>query len=107
MITLGTAWLVWQFTDLDRYYGFSGALHGLFAYGCLLAWYDGDRWAWTYLLGLIGKLVYESTAGASEQTELAIDAKVAVEAHQLGTLAGLIWAIIWIVKQLKTNKARH
>lgn len=79
---------------VDRYVGFSGTLHGLFALGLLPQARRGDRIAWACLAYLAGKLLWELFAGAPAATAAAIGGRVVTEAHLLGTLAGLAWGLM-------------
>jgi membrane associated rhomboid family serine protease len=76
---------------VDWYVGASGVLHGVMAAGVLAA---VRRREWTgYVLGafLIGKLLYEQTAGALPLAGPAVP--VVVEAHLYGVIGGLLAAL--------------
>lgn len=76
------------------YMGLSGVLHSLFIVG---AWYERRRFALSgnvLLLLLIGKLVYEQIGGGLESSEALIGARVAVDAHLFGALAGVMFILL-------------
>jgi rhomboid family GlyGly-CTERM serine protease len=75
-------------TDIYRYVGLSGILHGLFAYGALHEALAGRRTSWLLVLGVSGKVIWEQSFGASPMTVTLIDAPVAIQAHLIGLLAG-------------------
>lgn len=73
------------------YMGLSGVLHGLFVVG---AWYERRRFVLSgnvLLLLLIGKLVYEQAGGGLASSEALIGARVAVDAHLFGAVAGVMF----------------
>lgn len=81
-------------TDLDYYLGLSGALHGLFAYCALHEWQNGRKSSAWLVLGIIAKVVWEQSMGASATTEALIGDSVAISAHLAGMLGGFS-AALW------------
>ena len=86
------------------YMGLSGVLHSLFVVG---AWYESRRFAlsgYTLLVLLLGKLVYEQMGGGLASSEALIGARVAVDAHLYGGVAGVLFILVrekpwrWIKK---------
>ncbi|MFZ5466072.1 MAG: rhombosortase [Pseudomonadota bacterium] len=79
--------------SIDWYAGASGALHGLFAAGIVLATSAGRTLRAAAALGLLLKLVLE----AHVETGAAglIGAPVIHAAHQFGALGGILTALIW------------
>ncbi|WP_375753286.1 rhombosortase [Vibrio sp. HN007] len=76
------------FTNMGNYAGLSGVLHGVFAYYALMETLEGRRTSILLVLGVITKVAYEQWFGASESTAQLIGARVAVEAHLAGCIAG-------------------
>ncbi len=83
--------------DNYQYVGFSAVLHALFAWGSLNDLYNKDKTAYILLAGLIAKLAYEQTVGASQEVEDLIGVSVAVDAHLYGALSGLALGLIQIL----------
>ncbi|MCG9623298.1 rhombosortase [Vibrio mediterranei] len=81
------------FTNLTYYLGLSGVLHALFAYWALQEALSGRNSSWLLVLGIIGKVAWESFYGASEATSQLIAAPVATQAHAIGLGVGLILAL--------------
>lgn len=70
------------------YVGLSGALHGMFAAGAILARGLPPWLRALYLAGLVAKLVWEQLIGALSVSAGLIGANVAVEAHLYGAIGG-------------------
>lgn len=83
------------YSDINIYLGLSGVLHALFAFFALSEALQGRRSSWLLVLGVIGKIVLEQFQGASESTAKLINADVAIEAHLIGGLTGLVLAMLW------------
>jgi rhomboid family GlyGly-CTERM serine protease len=80
-------------SDIQRYVGLSGTLHGLFAYFAaqeLLV--QGRRSSGLLVLGVAGKVIWEQIFGPSHTSMALIEAPVATQAHLIGLIAGLIFA---------------
>lgn len=84
------------YPNMQHYVGLSGALHGLFIVGAILDIRNQERTGWLILLGVTSKVVYENIFGASNELAELIAARVAVEAHLLGLVAGLLVSPIWL-----------
>ena len=80
-------------TDIELYVGLSGTLHGLFALFALKEAIEGRKSSWVLVAGVIVKVGWEQLYGASATTSSMIDARVAIEAHLAGTLAGIALAL--------------
>lgn len=76
------------FSSIQIYVGLSGTLHGLFGLFALSEALNGRRSSWLLLLGLIAKIAWEQLIGPSSTTGELINARVAIEAHLAGALAG-------------------
>ncbi|TDJ46311.1 MAG: rhombosortase [Gammaproteobacteria bacterium] len=78
--------------DVDRCVGLSGALHGLFAAGCL-AWVRAGPDVGIgvgLLLAGAGKLIYEQTAGSMPFSAGIVGGPVVTDAHLWGAVGGLL-----------------
>lgn len=81
-------------SDMTSYVGLSGVLHGLFGYFALQEALNGRKSSWLLVVGVIAKVSWEMTMGASQSTSDLIQARVAVESHLFGTLGGLVLAFL-------------
>nr|WP_244204751.1 rhombosortase [Vibrio rhodolitus] len=77
------------FSSIPIYLGLSGSLHGLFAFYALSEALQGRKSSWLLLAGVVIKVIWEMTQGASVSTAELIDARVAVEAHLTGVLIAI------------------
>lgn len=91
-------------TDIQWYAGLSGVLHGLFGWGAVKDIQTKQKGGWLLLLGLIGKITSEQYFGGSASSEALIGARVAIEAHLAGALAGIVIAILPTVLKKYSNK---
>lgn len=85
-------------TELHRYVGLSGSLHGLFIYYALQEGLTGRRASWLLVVAVISKIGWEQVFGASPASIALINAPVAIDAHLIGVLAGIILIMVWRVK---------
>ncbi|MEZ8168761.1 rhombosortase [Vibrio tasmaniensis 1F-187] len=76
------------FSSIQIYVGLSGSLHGLFGLFALSEALNVRRSSWLLVLGLIVKIAWEQLVGPSSTTGELINARVAIEAHLAGALAG-------------------
>ncbi|TKB54323.1 rhombosortase [Ferrimonas aestuarii] len=72
------------------YVGLSALLHSWFTYGAVKEWQTGQKMGLLMLIGVIAKVAWENTMGASTELASLIDANVAVEAHLLGVISALL-----------------
>lgn len=94
---VGTAIL---FSSMQVYAGLSGSLHGIFAYYALNEALNGRKSSWLLVAGVIVKVGWEQLYGASPETASLIGARVAIEAHLAGGVAGGILAgSPWLVNK--------
>ncbi|SHG01064.1 rhomboid family GlyGly-CTERM serine protease [Vibrio gazogenes DSM 21264] len=84
-IGIGLFW-----TELYFYVGLSGILHGLFASFALSEALQGRKSSWLLVVGVCSKVFWEQYFGASETTRALIEAPVAIQAHLLGLVGGLL-----------------
>lgn len=91
---------------MKGYVGLSGVLHGLFAYFALQETLNGRKSSWLLVVGVMAKVIWELTMGASSSTSELINARVAVESHLFGMLSGFIFAALYFFtrRQWLTNK---
>lgn len=89
-------------SSMQIYVGLSGSLHGVFAYLALQEALQGRRSSWLLVIGVIVKVTWEQVFGASVSTSELINARVAIEAHLAGMLAGFI---IGFGEWLRSKKA--
>jgi len=80
-------------THLFSYVGLSGTLHGLFTFYALKEALNGRKSSWLLVAGVMIKVTSEQLFGAPTSTAEMIHARVAIEAHLSGLLAGIIFAI--------------
>ncbi|WP_038172861.1 rhombosortase [Vibrio pacinii] len=91
-------------SSMNSYVGLSGTLHGLFAYFALQEALNGRKSSWLLVIGVCAKITWELTMGASQSTQVLINAQVAVDAHLYGALSGIVLAMALYIRQYK---ARH
>nr|WP_065430113.1 rhombosortase [Vibrio scophthalmi] len=82
------------YSDVQSYVGLSGTLHGLFAYYALREALQGRSSSWLLVVGVVAKVSWELTMGASQSSMELIGTRVAVEAHLFGVISGIVFALI-------------
>nr|WP_245883943.1 rhombosortase [Vibrio albus] len=75
-------------SSMQVYVGLSGALHGIFTYYALSEALSGRKSSWLLVVGVVAKIAWEQLYGASPETASLIGARVAIEAHLAGGIAG-------------------
>ncbi len=93
------------FSSIQIYVGLSGTLHGLFGLFALSEALNGRRSSWLLVLGLIAKIAWEQLVGPSSTTGELINARVAIEAHLAGALAGGFISIASFLTSRKTDQS--
>ncbi|MGF1763805.1 rhombosortase [Aliivibrio kagoshimensis] len=89
-------------TDIDLYFGLSGVIHGLLAWGAVKDIQYGRQSGYWLLGGIIAKVIWEQLFGASSSTMVLIDARVAIEAHLAGLIYGIVFALLmWSYKRIR------
>lgn len=91
------------FAEYRSYAGLSGILHSLIVYGGVIDIKRHDKTGWLLLIGVLAKVVYEMIIGPTKYTEELIQAGVAVEAHLIGCIVGLIMGFTYLYVY-RTNK---
>nr|WP_301337898.1 rhombosortase [Vibrio sp. RE86] len=105
LLTIGVSVGLLNFlSDMKGYVGLSGLLHGLFAYFALQESLNGRKSSWLLVLGVIAKVTWEMTVGASQSTSDLINARVAVEAHLFGVVSGFALALFYKFASNYTKK---
>ncbi len=82
------------FSDMTTYVGLSGVLHGLFACFALKEALDGRTSSWLLVVGVVAKVTWELTMGASQSTSELINARIAVESHLFGVISGFLFTLM-------------
>ena len=90
-------------SSIQIYVGLSGTLHGLFGLFALREALNGRKSSWLLVLGLVAKIAWEQLIGPSSTTGELINARVAIEAHLAGALAGGSMAIVSFFMSKKAN----
>lgn len=94
-LLLMTGLSLWLFApELDNYVGLSGMLHGLLCYGAVADLRQGYRSGALILLGVAAKLAVEQYQGPDPALAAQIGAEVAIDAHLLGALCGVLLALL-------------
>ncbi|WP_122053886.1 rhombosortase [Vibrio sp. Evd11] len=92
-------------SSIQIYVGLSGTLHGLFGLFALSEALNGRRSSWLLVLGLVAKIAWEQLVGPSSTTGELINARVAIEAHLAGALAGGFISIASFLTNRKTDQS--
>jgi len=92
VMSLGLYFLAPQLHD---YVGMSGVIHGLFLLGLVPQVLKKDLNALGCLLYLFGKLGWELFGGVPVSDEVALGGRVVLESHLFGTLAALMYGLIF------------
>ncbi|MGF1701425.1 rhombosortase [Photobacterium makurazakiensis] len=90
-------------SPMHWYAGLSGVLHGIFTWGAIKDIQAKDKLGWVLLAGVSAKVIGEQFTGGSSSSAELIGARVAVEAHLIGVIAGLCFAIIPTIKNRIAN----
>nr|WP_237668687.1 rhombosortase [Vibrio toranzoniae] len=92
-------------SSIQVYVGLSGTLHGLFGLFALREALNGRKSSWLLVVGLIAKIAWEQFVGPSSTTGELINARVAIEAHLAGALAGGFVAVIFSLANTKADQS--
>jgi len=85
--------------DIDWYVGLSGAIHGVFAWGCIRDLENKRLSGWLLLIGLALKVGNEQLHGAGSLMPDLIDANVAVDSHLYGAIMGLLIGLFSLIRR--------
>jgi rhomboid family GlyGly-CTERM serine protease len=92
--------------DILWYVGLSGAIHGVFAWGCIRDLENKLFTGWLLIIGLFIKVGNEQINGAGSLMPDLINANVATDSHLYGAIAGLIIGVFSLLKRYFNNKKR-
>lgn len=96
--------------ELQKYFGFSGVLYGLFLIAAIGAILEKDYFiAPVVLIFILGKIIWEFFNGGSQTSEELIGIPVATDSHLYGVLGAIVISMVLIFQHfyaLKTPK-RH
>lgn len=81
------------------YVGLSGAIHGVFAWGCIRDLENKLLSGWLLLIGLALKVGSEQIFGAGSLMPDLIEATVAVDSHLYGAIIGIVIGVICLIKR--------
>ncbi|KAF7771499.1 hypothetical protein PCIT_a4091 [Pseudoalteromonas citrea] len=85
---------IWLFCpSINIYTGLSGLLHGVIVWGAVKDITVGMRTGWLLFLGIWVKLGWEQWQGPSVDVGNLIDSRVAIEAHLIGAIGGLVLSL--------------
>jgi rhomboid family GlyGly-CTERM serine protease len=90
--------------DIVWYVGLSGAIHGVFAWGCIRDLENKLLTGWLLIIGLFIKVGNEQIFGAGELMPNLIDADVAIDSHLYGAIAGFAIGILSLLKRHFSKK---
>lgn len=93
------------FSSIQTYVGLSGTLHGLFGLFALREALNGRKSSWLLVFGLVAKIAWEQLIGPSSTTGELINARIAIEAHLAGALAGGFISIASFLTSRKTGQS--
>ena len=80
--------------EISWYVGLSGAIHGVFAWGCVKDISKGLMSGWLLLIGLVIKVGNEQINGAGSLMPGLIEANVAIDSHLYGAVIGFIIGLL-------------
>jgi rhomboid family GlyGly-CTERM serine protease len=84
------------FSRFGSFVGLSALLHGLFAYGAILAMRRDGLLAWGVLIVVGAKIIWEQIQGGSIWMQDFIGLPVATDAHLYGFAAGLVLGAVMV-----------
>ncbi|WP_412971103.1 rhombosortase [Glaciecola sp. MF2-115] len=90
--------------DITWYVGLSGAIHGVFAWGCISDLENKLLSGWLLLIGLVLKVGNEQINGAGSLMPDLIDANVAVDSHLYGAILGLAIGLLSLIQRRLMKK---
>lgn len=106
-LALWTGLGIWLFVpDITVYTGLSGLLHGVIVWGALKDIQVGMRSGILLFVGIWAKLAWEQWAGPSADVGELIQSRVAIEAHLIGAIGGLVMGLGLIRNKLKDKSEK-
>ncbi|OHU88116.1 MULTISPECIES: rhombosortase [Pseudoalteromonas] len=101
-LALWTGIGIWLFCpDIRIYTGLSGLLHGVIVWGALKDIQVGMKTGILLFVGIWTKLIWEQIQGPSPEVGALIDSTVAIDAHLIGAIGGLVLSVTLLREQLK------
>jgi len=99
-LRFGVAW------GFIGYTGLSALLHGVIVWGAIKDVTVGLKSGYILFIGVWIKLILEQVNGPSAEIGQLIQSTVAVDAHLIGAIGGVILAVPLVVKHIK-NDTKH
>ncbi|OHU96535.1 rhombosortase [Pseudoalteromonas byunsanensis] len=100
-LALWTGVGIWLFCpDIKIYTGLSGLLHGVIIWGALKDIQVGMKTGALLFIGVWVKLIWEQIQGPSPEVGALIDSRVAIEAHLIGAVGGLVLSFTILYQRL-------
>jgi len=90
--------------DIKIYTGLSALLHGVIIWGAVKDICVGYRTGMLLFIGVWGKVLLEQVNGPSADVGKLINSTVAIDAHLIGTIGGLILSLPLLINHFKTKK---
>jgi rhomboid family GlyGly-CTERM serine protease len=107
-VTLLALWcgfgVYWFCPSIDIYTGLSAVLHGIIIWGAVKDITLGLKSGYVLFIGVWLKLILEQVNGPSEEIARLIESTVAIDAHLIGALGGVVLAFPLLIA-VKTNKS--
>ena len=96
----------WFCPTITIYTGLSALLHGVIVWGAIKDVTVGLKSGYILFIGVWIKLILEQVNGPSAEIGQLIQSTVAVDAHLIGAIGGVLLAVPLVVKQIK-NDNKH
>ena len=96
----------WFCPTIIIYTGLSALLHGVIVWGAIKDVTVGLKSGYILFIGVWIKLILEQVNGPSAEIGQLIQSTVAVDAHLIGAIGGIILAVPLVVKHIK-NDTKH
>lgn len=96
IVALAVGICMLAFSRFGTFTGLSAVLHGMFAYGAILAMRRDGLLAWGVLILIGAKVIWEQIQGGSAWVQDFIGLPVATDAHLYGFAAGIILAAVMV-----------
>ncbi|BBN81631.1 rhombosortase [Pseudoalteromonas sp. A25] len=102
-LALWTGIGIWLFCpEIEVYTGLSGLLHGVIVWGAIKDIHVGMRSGILLFIGIWIKLIWEQVQGPSADVGTLINSRVAIEAHLIGAIGGLLLSLPLLRKLMIT-----
>jgi len=94
--------------ELNRYYGFSGILYGLYFVAAICAILDNDRFTGISVAVLIaGKILWDYITGGNQSSAELIGVPVANDAHLYGFIGAVLISVFLLLDWRLKRSKRH